>query len=244
MTAPRILQDGPITRLVLPFAGSILINSYDLCALSSGNVVPVSSLADGGTLAINQAAGAAAFLGAAMDSRAAADTAVVTDFPVGSVFIGEYDCASTTWSVGNLIGLVEDVATGTYLEKKIVAKVTDPNAAIGVCVLAGTSVTRVKGVFRANAVLGNGGSGQKIRAGTVTLDGSNPTPVVTGLTTILAATVSLKAAATPGDDPTSFSVGYSGGTLSIYAYKTDGADPTLVASTNAAATVDWIAVGF
>lgn len=85
--------------------------------------------------------------------------------------------------------------------------------------------------------------GLKVRAGTATLDGSNPTPVTTGLSTIVAATVSLKATATPGDDPTSFSVGYSGGTLNIYAYKTDGTDPTLVASTNSSATVDWIAVG-
>jgi len=87
------------------------------------------------------------------------------------------------------------------------------------------------------------GAGLKVRAGTATLDGGNPTPVTTGLTTILAANVSLKAVSTPGDDPTQFSVGYSGGTLNIYAYKTDGSDPTLVASTNNAATVDWIAVG-
>lgn len=84
----------------------------------------------------------------------------------------------------------------------------------------------------------------EIRAGTATLDGSNPTPVTTGLDTIIAATVSLKATSTPGDDPTTFSVGYSGGTLNIYAYKTDGTDPTLVASTNNTATVDWIAVGY
>ena len=86
-------------------------------------------------------------------------------------------------------------------------------------------------------------AGVKIASGTVTLDGTNPTPVTTGLTAVVSAVVSLKAAATPGDDPTSFSVGYSGGTLNIYAYKVDGTDPTLIASTNNAATVDWIAVG-
>lgn len=96
--------------------------------------------------------------------------------------------------------------------------------------------------LEAAAVQGVGNS-YKIDRGTATLDGSNPTPVTTGLTTVVAAVVSLKATSTPGDDPTSFSVDYSGGTLNIYAYKTNGTDPTLVASTNSAATVDWIAIG-
>lgn len=89
-------------------------------------------------------------------------------------------------------------------------------------------------------------SGLRLARGTATLDGSNPTTVATGLNTIVAAVVSLKAASTPGDDPSWLSANYSGsdGNLDIYAYKnTGGTDPTLVASTNSTATVDWIAVG-
>lgn len=90
-------------------------------------------------------------------------------------------------------------------------------------------------------------AGYKVARGEVTLDGGNPTPIVTGLASVVACTVALKAAATPGDDPTSFSVDYGGavaaGTVNLYAYKTDGTDPTLVASTNAAAVVSWIAIG-
>lgn len=93
------------------------------------------------------------------------------------------------------------------------------------------------------SVISGTSAGVKIASGTATLDGSNPTAVTTGLTTVVSAVVTLKATSTPGDDPTSFSVGYSGGTLNIYAYKTNGTDPTLVASTDNAATVDWIAVG-
>lgn len=87
--------------------------------------------------------------------------------------------------------------------------------------------------------------GYKIARGTVTLDGTNPTGVDTGLAAIVCAVVTLKADATPGDDPTSFSVNYAPGDpiLSIYAYKTNGTDPTLVDSTNNAATVNWIAIG-
>lgn len=83
-----------------------------------------------------------------------------------------------------------------------------------------------------------------IASGTVTLDGSNPTPVTTGLTTITAASVSLVSNAAPGDDPSWLSYDVSGGTLNVYAWKnTGGTDPTLVASTNNTAVIGWIAVG-
>lgn len=90
-------------------------------------------------------------------------------------------------------------------------------------------------------------AGYKIARGEATLDGTNPTPIVTGLATVVACMVTLKAAATPGDDPVAFSVDYGGavaaGTVNLYAYKTDGSDPTLVASTSSTAVVSWIAVG-
>ena len=89
-------------------------------------------------------------------------------------------------------------------------------------------------------------SGLRVARGTATLDGSNPTTVATGLNTIVAACVSLKTTTAPGDDPSWLSHNYSGpdGNLDIYAWKnTGGTDPTLVASTNNTATVDWIAIG-
>lgn len=89
----------------------------------------------------------------------------------------------------------------------------------------------------------------KILAGEVVLDGANPTSVTTGLTTILSAQATLKAAVTPGDDPSWLTVDYGGavpaGRLDVYAWKnTGGTDPTLVASTNNTAVVAWQAVGF
>lgn len=91
-------------------------------------------------------------------------------------------------------------------------------------------------------------AGYKIARGEATLDGANPTSVTTGLATVVSATVSLKSATTPGDDPSWLSVDYGGGVtagqLDIYAWKnTGGTDPTLVASTNNAAVVSWIAIG-
>jgi hypothetical protein len=84
----------------------------------------------------------------------------------------------------------------------------------------------------------------KVVGGTVTLDGSNPTPVTTGLSSITSAQVSLKSAVAPGDDPSWLSCDWSGGTLNVYAWKnTGGTDPTLVASTNSTAVVAWVAIG-
>lgn len=88
-----------------------------------------------------------------------------------------------------------------------------------------------------------GGVPVSIVRGVVTLDGSNPTPVTTGLTTIYAACASIKQDAAP-NDPCTVTVDYTGGTLNIYAWKlAEGTPNTLEASTNNTAVISWIAVG-
>ena len=90
----------------------------------------------------------------------------------------------------------------------------------------------------------DGATASAIRAGSVTLDGSNPTSVTTGLSVILACHADLMAAATPSDDPIGFTLDThaAAGRLDIYAYKTDGSDPTWTAST-ASALLRWFCVG-
>jgi len=100
------------------------------------------------------------------------------------------------------------------------------------------------GVSSHTSALGN----RQTRAvcGEVTLGGSNPTVVDTGLTRVLGASACLKAAVTPGDDPVLVTVDYSPaleGVLHIYAWKHNGSDPTLTASTNNTAGVAWTAFG-
>jgi hypothetical protein len=89
-------------------------------------------------------------------------------------------------------------------------------------------------------------SGYKIARGEIALDGSNPTNVTTGLATVVAACVSLKGTAAPGDNTSVLTYDLPAGTpgqLDIYAWKnTGGTDPTLVASTGTE-TVAWIAIG-
>lgn len=94
-----------------------------------------------------------------------------------------------------------------------------------------------------SAAVSSTATGVKIAGGEVALDGSNPTTVATGLTTITGAVITLKKATAPGVTVSSFSYDASGGTLSIYAWKpTSAADPTLIAST-ATDTVAWQATG-
>ena len=84
----------------------------------------------------------------------------------------------------------------------------------------------------------------KHRGGVVVLDGTNPTVVETGLNTIVGATVALGGSVAPALDPSQVTCAFSGGTLSIYAWKvTASGDATLIASTNSARTVNWTAVG-
>lgn len=93
-----------------------------------------------------------------------------------------------------------------------------------------------------NGVAGTS-SGTKVIGGEVALDGSNPTPVTTGLTTITGAVITLKESTAPGVGTSVFSYTTSGGTLSIYAWKpTSNADPTLIASTGTE-TVGYVVTG-
>lgn len=91
-------------------------------------------------------------------------------------------------------------------------------------------------------------AGYKIARGEATLDGSNPTPITTGLATVVAAIAVLKTAVAPGVGTTTITVDYGGGVtageLDIHAWKpTSSGNPTLIASTDSSSVVSWIAIG-
>ncbi len=83
----------------------------------------------------------------------------------------------------------------------------------------------------------------RLASGEADLDGSNPTPVATGLHRILAVALTLKGSATPGDSTMCLTYTVTGGTISVYAWKTNGSDPTLIASTGTE-TFSWSAIGY
>ncbi len=88
--------------------------------------------------------------------------------------------------------------------------------------------------------------GKRLLGGTVTLDGSNPTPVALAsyVRQLTGGVVSFEGSSALGDDPNALSSAVSGTTLNVYAWKnTNGTDPTQVASTDNARRVNWMAWG-
>ncbi len=105
-------------------------------------------------------------------------------------------------------------------------------------------------VINFDVVLGQGRGGDiRMMGGTVTLDGSNATPIVlsTYLASIQMAVVSIEGSAATAADPNQVTSAISGTTINVYAWKvtTGGAagNPTEVASANNARLVNWFAIG-
>lgn len=83
----------------------------------------------------------------------------------------------------------------------------------------------------------------RIASGEIALDGSNPTPIATGLTTVTGVAVALKGSAAPGVGTSVITYDVSGGTVNLYAWKpTSNANPTLIASTGTE-TVGYVVTG-
>lgn len=88
-------------------------------------------------------------------------------------------------------------------------------------------------------------AGYKIARGETALDGSNPTPVDTGLATVIAFTATLKGTAAPGVGTSVLTANIAGaaGNVNVYAWKvTATGDATLIASTGTESFY-WTAVG-
>ena len=89
-------------------------------------------------------------------------------------------------------------------------------------------------------------SGYRMLFGTVTLDGSNPTDIALSgyLVAPIFAIVQMDGSVAPAVDPSLITSNVSGTTLNIYAWKvTTTTDTTLIASTDSARVVDWLAIG-
>lgn len=95
--------------------------------------------------------------------------------------------------------------------------------------------------------LGNGMAGDlRIMFGTVVLDGGNPTPVTLTnyLKSVMFGGVSINGSGAPASDPAQITCDWSAAVLNIYAWKpTAQGDTALVASTDNARVVNWMAIG-
>lgn len=87
------------------------------------------------------------------------------------------------------------------------------------------------------------GTALRVVGGVSALDGGNPTPIATGLTTIVGYAVGLAVSAAPGVGTSLVTAVASGATLNAYGWKVTGTgDATLIASAGTEA-ISWIAIG-
>lgn len=118
---------------------SVVVEVGDLLYLVSGQVQPASSLGDLGTKAANQEAFHDSFVGVAMQGSPQDGQDNVR---VATSGVFEFACSATTFVLGDLLG-VDENAAGDELTSQAVAKVAACNLAVGRCVKAATSATKV-----------------------------------------------------------------------------------------------------
>lgn len=119
----------------------------DIAALVSNTLVRAEDFAWDTDLATTQAAFRLKFLGVAAQKKRSTDTtvkgnSVANQIRVDTDGVFEYDCASATFEVGDLVGPAKQ--SGNALESQKVVGVATDSLAIGHVVERGTSITKVK----------------------------------------------------------------------------------------------------
>ena len=131
---------GDTNPVVAAVDSGTVIEIGDLVLLNTDDAKPASALVDQGTKEENQAAFAAIFLGVAMQRSRSGETAPIR---VATTGVFEFDCASGTFELGDMVGL-DELAGGHALLNQQVAKVTASQNAVARVAkrqpVAGTSV--------------------------------------------------------------------------------------------------------
>jgi hypothetical protein len=120
---------GDTCPVMLPVDSATVIEIGDLVYLDTDDAKPASAQADQGSESANQELFHDKFAGVAMQASASGDTQPVR---VATAGVFEFDCASATFEVGDLVGADENVG-GTALEDQKVAGVATANLAVGRC---------------------------------------------------------------------------------------------------------------
>lgn len=127
----------------------------DLLYLDTDDVKPASDQADQGTPQENRQLFKDNFIGVAAQRSQATETDQIRILKEG---VADADCASTSWEVGDLVGVAEQ-PSGTALENQAVVKVTNVADAIGICVKKAASSTTCRFWFQSSLLGGNAISG-------------------------------------------------------------------------------------
>jgi hypothetical protein len=120
---------GETSPVMLPVDATTVVETGDLVYLDTDDAKPASVQADQGTEAANQELFHDKFAGVAMQASRNGDTQPIR---VATAGVFEFDCLTTAYEVGKLIGADEN-AGGTALERQVVTPVATANLAIGRC---------------------------------------------------------------------------------------------------------------
>ena len=118
---------GDTSPVVIPVDSATVIEIGDLVYLDTDDAKPASSQADQGTEIANQELFHDNFAGVAMQRSRSGDTNPIR---VASRGVFEFDCPSSTFEVGDLVG-VDEATSGTQLENQQVDAVATANLAVG-----------------------------------------------------------------------------------------------------------------
>jgi hypothetical protein len=130
-----------------PIATAQAVTAGDLVAMLAGTLVRAEDETWVNDLLTTQENFASKFLGVSEQTKAANivrifGNSVDNEVRVDTSGIWEFDCAATSWNLGDLAGAAK--ASGNNLVSNAVAKVTVKNACVGVAVRKQNAVTRVR----------------------------------------------------------------------------------------------------
>jgi hypothetical protein len=120
---------GDTSPVMMPVDAATVIEIGDLLFYDTDDAKPAASMPDQGSETANQQLFHDNFAGVAMQASAAGDADPIR---VATTGVFEFDCASATLELGDLMGGDENVG-GTALLNQTVAKVASANAAVGRC---------------------------------------------------------------------------------------------------------------
>lgn len=130
---------GDTNPVMMAVNAETVVEIGDLLYMVTDDARPANELTPGGTLAATQEALHDDFIGVAMQCSPAG---TASEIRVATSGVFEFDCASATFEVGDLVGGNNDGSDG--VENQRVVAVATPNLAVGRCVKrvapAGTKV--------------------------------------------------------------------------------------------------------
>ncbi len=126
MTDKMRWRYGDTNPVIAAIDSATVIEIGDLIYLDTDDAKPASAQADQGTETGNQSLFADNFLGVAMQRSRSGDTDPIR---VATTGVFEFDCPSSTYELGDLVG-TDEASSGTALENQQIASVSAAEYAI------------------------------------------------------------------------------------------------------------------